>query len=327
MNAILSPTQAVVMFEAENPFDSDERPEYKLKIVTFANRTVDMVITKLAPKKTPPLPFHGEFTSYPKIKTEEELEATRIENIERSARRAKQSVSYLVRQINADHMLTISMRENESNIEIFDSYFVKFLRLVREKDLVTINGEKVLKTRKEQRNHLGLVIEKAHREWAYVAVREYQQRGALHMHIACTGRQDLSLLRACWQVALGGDANDSGANTLGNIDVQFRERKFSGKTETYNNASLVSYLTKYISKTFELDTELGQRRYKSSRFIPKPHIQRQFLQATFSYGDKPFVDALKECYAIAEFIGIDVGSIQPWNRGFDVAVLRGVLDF
>jgi hypothetical protein len=75
----------------------------------------------------------------------------------------------------------------------------------------------------------GLVTRESNRDWPYVAVREVQERGALHMHIACVGKQDLPLIRACWYVALGGSEFDGGENVLGQIDVQSQKRRFSGK--------------------------------------------------------------------------------------------------
>ena len=144
------------------------------------------------------------------------------------------------------------------------------------------------------------------------------------MHVACVGKQDLNLLRACWYVALGGTINDKGDAVRGQIDVQSHKKRFSGYTETHKTFSLVRYLTKYISKGFEQSSVLGDHRYKVSRQIPKPNEQKQNLIACFSNGGQGFVDAIKETMRIADFIGVT--DLELWNRGQDIFILRGVLN-
>jgi len=285
--------------------DFTELPEYKLQIREFANRTVDFIVrrTNIKPLKDA---FTGYIVEHQKQKTEEEKEAARLENIERAARRARQKVHFLVRSMGADHMLTLTTRDATDDVEHFDDVFTKFIRLVREKDLT--RG--------------GLVNRSINRDWAYVAVREYQERGALHMHIACVGKQDVALLRACWYVALGGNHDDIGEGALGAVNVQYAQKRFSGQSATYKTFKLVQYLCKYISKTFEHCQELGMRRYKSSRNIPKPRTQTQYLPIYYSMGDEQFPEAIKKAIAIAQFLGVE--DMQPWNRGLDIYILRGV---
>jgi len=281
-----------------------ENPEYKLKIITFANNTADYIMTRLKPKRVKER-FYGMLTTYQKTLTDEQKAQKELENIERSARRAKQAIHHLIRQIGADHMLTLSTRENIQDKDKFFEIFTRFIRLVREKGLV--NGK--LKTMPSKR------------DYAYVAVPELQERGAYHMHIACVGRQDLDLLRACWYVALGGSESDSGTSVLGQIDVQYHKKRFSGLTEIHKTFKLVGYLTKYIAKSFEVSHQLGEKRYSSTRSVPKPIVNNQNLVAMFDAGDKPFVDSIKEVLSIAEFHGLR--DLQLWNRGLDVFVLRG----
>ncbi len=307
MNGSIALTD-IEKFNIANEADFKELPEYKLKIRTFANKTVDYIVTKTNFRGLTKEPFKGNTTFYPKMKTDLEKTELAESNVERASRRARQAVHFHVRGIGADHMLTLSIRENITDVERFDAIFKKFLRLVREKYL-TKNG---------------LVNRTDKYSWPYVAVRELQERGALHMHIACCGKQDLATLRACWYVALGGNYDDHGQNTLGQIDVQARTRRFSGETEIFKTFKLVGYLTKYISKTFENDRELGSARYKASRSNPKPIINKQYLQAYFSYGDKPFIDAMTETISIANFHGcIDY---ELWNKGFDIFILRGSIN-
>lgn len=299
------------MFELENANAFNSPYEYKLKTITFPNKTVDFVMTRIKHRipKTNEV-FKGVMTTYSKTLTDEEVEEKRLENVERAARRAKQAVHYAVRSLGADHMLTLTVRENMTDRVEFFKVFQKFVRLVREKDLRRVAGVPVLVNRKEKR------------VWGYVGCPEFQARGAYHMHVACVGKQDLNLLRACWYVALGGNSSDTGENTKGAIHVRYRERRFSGKTELHKTFSLVGYMTKYMVKSFQDSTDLGLRRYKTSRDIPKPIVNRQFIWSSYENNGGDFVTAMQEVFAIADFMGLS--DLQPWNRGLDVFMLRGV---
>ncbi len=287
------------------PFDA--LPEYKLKITRFANKTVRFVMYKWNSKGIIKEPFFGETTVYPRTKTDEEKEQARLESVERASRRAKQAVHHLVRSIGADHMLTLNQRENITDVERYDAILKRFIRLVRQKDLIG----SALVTRKLKRN------------WAYVAVREKQERGALHYHIACVGKQDIKLLRACWYVALGGSVNDSHENALGQIDVQYRKKRFSGLTDLYKNEALIGYLTKYISKSFEDVEDTGMRRYKASSEIQRPVISKQYIHSYFSFGEKPFLDAMTELLDIAKTQGVNTGALdyQMFNVGLGLLIM------
>lgn len=313
MNQILSDVE---QFNKWNNTNFTQLPEFKLKIRTFANKTVDLILTRtgLNNKMLQRDQFYGTVTIHPKDKTDDELAAIRLENIERAARRAKQKVHFLVRQLGADHMLTLTTRENIQSAKEFDDVFTRFIRLVREKN--------VLRYDDKGKTTLVLRTRDTPRLWSYVAVRELQERGAFHMHIACVGRQDLVLLRSCWYVALGGTPNDVNEQSLGAIDVQYSQKRFSGQSETHKTFKLVQYLCKYISKTFEYDTELGQRRYKSSRGIPDPNVQKQYLPVYWSAGPECFVQAVQQVIAISDFLGLK--NVEPWNRGLDIYILRGV---
>lgn len=304
MDAIINP------FEVENASDFSTPYEYKLKTISFANKTVDFVMTKIKHKiPETKAAFKGFMTTYPKTLTPEEQEEKRQENIRRSVTRAKQAVHHAVRSLGADHMLTLHTRENIQDRARFFEIFTRFVRLVREKDVHIINGVPTLVSRKEKR------------VWGYVAVSELQQRGAYHMHVACVGKQDLTLLRACWYVALGGSPSDKGSDVLGQVDVRYRERRFSGKTDIHKTFTLVSYMTKYIVKSFEDSSDLGLRRYNASRDIPKPIVNKQFIWSSYANNGGDFTTAVKEVFAIANFMGVDVST--AWNRGEDILILRG----
>lgn len=291
--------------------------DYKLKIVHFANKTTDLIMTRIkrtvADMKTPIEGFIGTQYAAENGLTDEQREEKRQENIRRSIRRAKEQVHYAVRSCNADHMVTLSTRENIQDRAHFFEIYKRFVRLVREKDVHNVNGNKILVTRKEKRT------------WLYVAVPELQKRGAFHMHVASPGRQDLELLNACWYVALGGTPNDKGENTKGAVNVQFRQKRFGGQSLTYKTLALVGYMTKYIVKSFEENDNLGINRYARAHSIPQPHVNHQFIWSSFKNDAADFVACIQEVYAIADFMGLV--DLQPWNQANsqDFFVLRGSL--
>lgn len=109
------------------------------------------------------------------------LSEQRDDNEDRSIRRAKSQLRKLILSAGADHLLTLTYRENITDFNQACADFSKFIRLVR----------------KQLPN------------WVYVAISEQQKRGAWHWHLAVVGRQDVELLRSCWRHVVG----------QGNIDV------------------------------------------------------------------------------------------------------------
>lgn len=281
----------------------DDPAEFRLKVKTFVSGEIDFIMTKIKHRiQRASEPIRGMLTHY-SDKTDEEK---RADNVARAARRAKQYVTHAVRQIQADHMLTLTTRDNITDRDQFMQIFARFIRLVRTKDL--INGE--LRTRQSPRS------------FPFCAVPELQQRGAYHMHCAVVGFQNIPLLRAAWYVALGGNVDDTESSALGQIDVTSKFKRWGGKTDVWDTSKLVGYLTKYIAKSFEQDDSLGVHRYTKSRGIPPVNIQKQSLIACFSRG-KDGVDAMREVIAYAEFLGVQ--DYFVWGRGLEVFCLKGKL--
>ena len=100
----------------------------------------------------------------------------------RAIRRARSRLRRLVLSANADHLLTLTYRDNVTDFQQACADLGRFVRRVRA----------ILPF------------------WVYIAVPEQQQRGAWHWHLAVVGRQDVALLRASWRDVIGD----------GNIDVQ-----------------------------------------------------------------------------------------------------------
>ena len=123
----------------------------------------------------------------------------------RAQRRARSKIRQLVLSAHADHMLTLTYRENVTDFERTCNDLSKFIRLVKRKLPV----------------------------WVYIAVCERQGRGAWHWHMAVKGRQDVELLRTAWRHVV----------VEGNIDVS--PPRASGKEGTLALVRYLSkYLSK-----------------------------------------------------------------------------------
>lgn len=290
-----------VVFETDFPTYEDLGcPDYQLTIKEYATGIIDMVMRKVnfmvELRKARSDGLRG--VAYTPDLTEEEQAAKDAENRARAARRAKKKVRELIQSIGADHLLTLTYRENITDSDVLNEHFTKFIRLMRRK----------------------------YPNWLYVGVKEFQERGALHMHVACVGYQDLPYLRACWYEAIGGNAADTGSDTKGQVDLRFQKKRWSGNSPVYTAFQLSAYMSKYLAKTFEQDSQLGQRRYKASKGIPAPRISRQYLGAFASiHKEATFLRATQQVVAIADLMGIRVEDYQLWNRKEDVLVLRGFI--
>jgi hypothetical protein len=110
------------------------------------------------------------------------LSEKREENEERAVRRARVLLRRKILSSGADHLLTLTYRDNVVDLKRANSDLTVFLRWVKRR-----TGP-----------------------YPYVAVAERQQRGAWHWHLAVCGWQDIPLLRSTWREVVG----------EGNIDVQ-----------------------------------------------------------------------------------------------------------
>jgi len=131
-------------------------------------------------------------------------------DLDRSVRRSKATVRRKCMAGGLDHLLTLTYRENRFDLEQSFADLKRFIRLVRE----------------------------SMPSFKYVAVSEYQQRGAVHFHLAVKGFQNVRLLRSLWLRVVG--------ENNGNIDVQAPLHKRKGSP--WDLAKLAGYISKYITK-------------------------------------------------------------------------------
>jgi len=206
----------------------------------------------------------------------------------RSVARARRQLRLLVKSMGADRLLTLTWRENMTDIDRAQKAWQKFVRLVR----VRYPDNK------------------------FLCVREYQERGAIHLHVALSGHFDVHWLRYCWYVALGHKAKfvyPNGKKTvqafikpegekvwrpayssevLGSINIRGMQTRWGEGDRDYWKADKIAfYLTKYLDKSFD-EIEDGRRRYWPSQNCEKPTIKKFWLGAT------NVVEAIKEAHAL-----------------------------
>lgn len=210
-------------------------------------------------------------TAFKKTELTEEQRAVKDEeNHDRSVRRAKQKVRWLLKSVQADHLLTLSYRENMQDQNRLKADFQRFIRLVRHR----------------------------YPNFRYVAVREYQERGALHIHMGVQGRQDVRYLRSCWYRALGSAYDVEGELTPGQIDVSGPNRRWGGArgVSRWKTNKLAGYMTKYLEKGFEVG-EHHSKRYWAPKGLDKPVVKQYWLKA------QSLVEMLHQTLELAEFCG------------------------
>ncbi len=163
-----------------------------------------------------------------------------------SARRAKTQVRRKCKMLRADCMITLTYRENVTDEARVQADFKAFRKRLAK---------------------LG--------QFHYVACLETQQRGALHVHIACQSFpaflmqggvrvKSFNLLRSMWHRVVG----------RGNGAVNVSRPR--GRNSAHR---IASYIAKYVSKGIE-EGAFNKKSYWSSTGIPKPIVTRYSLPGT-----------------------------------------------
>lgn len=197
-----------------------------------------------------------------------ERAAKDLDNVDRACRRAARAVRHYVRRLGADHLLTVTYRENMQDFERAKSDWDKFRRYVTAR----------------------------YPEWRYVVVTELQQRGAIHFHAAVKGYQDVAWLRRCWWRVIG--------EGMGNIDVKGPPKRFAeGGGKTWKSSKLSGYLTKYMTKAFDISLHHAKR-YWASQGLPKVKVSAWYLEAA------DFAEAIRQTYSLIGGGGAD--GVRQW---------------
>ena len=128
-------------------------------------------------------------------------------NLNRSIRRSKSQFRRKCMAGNLDYLLTLTYKENKTDLDDCWKDFKRFIRLVQN----------------------------THKGWKYCAIPEFQKRGAVHFHVAVSGFQNVRLLRSLWLQVVG----------EGNIDIRAPKQSIKSKWSLVSLALyLTKYLTK-----------------------------------------------------------------------------------
>lgn len=157
--------------------------------------------------------------------------------LNKSVSRARTNVRRKALSMCADRMLTLTFKENVTDIDQAWTDFKYFCKLMR-------------KFYKEK--------------FQYIAVPEYQKRGAVHFHLAISGFHEVGIVRRLWRRAAGCRG--------GNIDIT--SPKKHGK-KSWNPRRIAQYLSKYMSKVDIVD--FNKRRYSTGGKIQLPEAEKGWL--------------------------------------------------
>lgn len=103
----------------------------------------------------------------------------------------------------------------------------------------------------------------------YVAVAERHKKGDFHFHLAINEKYHWNTVRYLWRKATG----------TGEGNTHFSDEKFRGQRDSMEKSiRIAGYICKYFSK--DDVSEICQKRYSSSRGIPKPRKERFYIPIT-----------------------------------------------
>lgn len=275
-------------YKAWNAAVAKAIPEFRAKLVRLPHGQTEVSVTPANKVSVvnARMGFNPLLDCPRKRRTDEEQAERDVENRQRAAKRAKQNVRHLVKSVFADHMLTFSWRENMIDRARAAVEWKEFVRLFRVR----------------------------YPDWQYLAVLEKQERGALHIHVAVHGKQDIRWLLRCWLLAIGQAPSDVSAwlvdgvklaeRSLGAVNVEPPKKRWGGASKQWKRDKLAGYLTKYIGKEFE-EAEKHAKKYWHSRGVQRPQIERFWLKAT------TYAEAVIEAHDLIYYSGAT--SLSMWG--------------
>lgn len=219
-------------FFSERP----QRPHFEVRVRDFGDGAVELVA------------FRGDLMPRPrrKLVDEEIKERVRVRSeMDETTRdsadaRARKLLRHRVMMMRADRLLTLTYRENKTDLKACWRDLQKFVRYMKS----------------------------SFPDFFYVVVPERQDRGAWHFHLAVKGFYNVNLVRYHWRKAICGD----GKGDVGTINITSPRRG-----PQWQRGKLSSYLAKYIGKDFGADEQMYSRRFASSQSIPAPISHTYFV--------------------------------------------------
>lgn len=170
-----------------------------------------------------------------------------ISNQQRATRRACAFLRRDLLSIQADHLLTLTYRENMQDRKLALTHLAKFIRVMRRR----------------------------FSRWASISVMEFQKRGAIHFHIGVHGFYDVKILRSEWLEIVGADN--------GNIDAVHIKFQPDGRGNPCTK--LAVYMGKYLAKDLDQGRKPGEHRYFRTQDIERPK-ETYYIPASAPSGEE-----------------------------------------
>ena len=201
-------------------------PNYVVKIQSFAKGGYEATVRQVDLVK-----IGNAITNTDRKGTRKAPDEISVENQIKAASRAKRQMRYKVRNMQADHLHTLTRRESDPstfwNPDQWAVAWDKYRRL-----MTRIIGD-----------------------FPYVAILEKHKKGNYHLHVAWCGRVNVNLARKMWLSAIGGGKGS------GNIDA----KKIKVQSGGDRASRIARYISKYVGKHFEDSPRYNKKRYWSSR--------------------------------------------------------------
>ena len=178
-----------------------------------------------------------------------------VENQEKAAARAKRKMRHLVRQMMADHLVTLTRSEGPCTDKWTRAQWEAWHSGGREAWEKQYGAFFTVEQWAKAWDKFRRLLTRYIGEFPYVAILEEHEKGNYHLHVAWCGRVNVGLVRKMWLAALGGGKG------CGNIDAKHIKVPAGG-----DRASRIArYISKYVSKHFGDDPRYNKKRYWASR--------------------------------------------------------------
>ncbi len=210
--------------------------------------------------------FEGQELADRLAEREKELAEKREKQREKNAQRAKSKCRWIIKSQGLDELLTLTYRENQEDRALCKKHFEIWVRRMK----AALGGK-----------------------FVYCASFERQERGAMHVHVACHKLPSHGLRKGqkikawklgteIWRSIIG---EDNGLCFVGG------KTRHGGQRRNLSLAKLAAYVSKYIMKDYH-DSPAETNRYSRSNGLSVPKA-RKMTFAGLTFGE--MVELAFEC--------------------------------